>query len=150
MMSICLMYTKNDNDAVEVMNQGFLKIFLHIGRYSSELGSLYTWMRTVMVHCCIDFLKIRNRTEQHNELIRAVEIYIDAEAIHKLDASALLEMVRHLTPATQSVFQLYVIEGYNHREIGKLLGISEGTSKWHLSEARKNLQQMIRMSEVHI
>ncbi|MEJ7627800.1 MAG: sigma factor-like helix-turn-helix DNA-binding protein [Ferruginibacter sp.] len=67
-----------------------------------------------------------------------------------MKVTELLKMVRQLPPATQAVFNLYIIEGYNHKEIGVLLNISEGTSKWHLSEGRKGLQQMIQLEEANI
>ena len=72
-----------------------------------------------------------------------MEVHIPAEVVGKMKAEDLLAHIRELPPATQAVFNLYVVEGYNHREIGSLLGISEGTSKWHLSEARKKLQNSI-------
>ena len=143
-------YTKNENDAAEVLNQGFLKVFLNIQRYDPAQANLYTWIRTIVINSCIDFIKKKASAEQHKELDKAVEVYIDAEAINKMDVALLLHLIRQLTPATQAVFNLYVMEGYNHKEIGQLLNISDGTSKWHLSEARKNLQQMIRLQEVQI
>jgi RNA polymerase sigma-70 factor (ECF subfamily) len=78
-----------------------------------------------------------------------MEVHIPPEAVNRMDAVALLQLVRQLPPATQAVFNLYITEGFNHREIAGLLGISEGTSKWHLSEARKSLQQMIREQNIH-
>lgn len=143
-------YTKNENDAAEVLNKGFLKVFLNIQRYDPAQANLYTWMRTIVINTCLDFLKLKQKTEQHHELDKTVEVYIDAEAINKMEVTMLLHLVRQLPPATQAVFNLYVMEGYNHKEIGELLGISDGTSKWHLSEARKSLQQMIRLQEVQI
>jgi RNA polymerase sigma-70 factor (ECF subfamily) len=77
-----------------------------------------------------------------------VEVHIPPEAISRMKAEELLQLVRELPPATRAVFNLYVIEGYNHREISELLGISEGTSKWHLCEARKSLQLMIQHQEL--
>jgi RNA polymerase sigma factor (sigma-70 family) len=150
MMALCMRYTKNENDAVEVLNTGFLKVFKSIQRYDPKQANLYTWIRTIVVNSCIDFIKQRARTMQHTELDEATEVRIDAEAINKIDVSRLLYLVRQLPPATQAVFNLYVMEGYNHKDIGKLLAISEGTSKWHLSEARKSLQQMIRLQEVYV
>ena len=67
-----------------------------------------------------------------------------------MKATELLKLVRELPPSTQAVFNLYVIEGYNHKEVAQILGISEGTSKWHLSEARKILQQMIKQQELKV
>lgn len=150
MMVICLIYTKNDNDAVEVLNSGFLKVFLNFKKYEPLRGSLYTWIRKIIINTCLDFLKAQAKAENHKELSNAVEVNISAEAILKMDAGMLLDLVRKLPPATQAVFQLYVVEGYNHKEIGRILHISDGTSKWHLSEARKSLQQMIRLQKVNI
>ena len=150
MMTLCLRYTKNEEDAVEVLNTGFLKVFRNIQRYEPAQGSLYTWIRTIVVNSCLDFIKAKSRKEPHQELNDAAEVHIAAELIHKMKASELLQLVTALPPSTQAVFNLYIIEGYNHREIGELLGISEGTSKWHLSEARKNLQKMIQSQEIRI
>ena len=150
MMRLCLLYTKNEHDATEVLNNGFLKVFQNIQRYEPAKASLYTWIRTVVVRSCIDFIKQRTKEERHDELDRATDVEIEAEVISNLEAARLLHLVRQLSPATQAVFNLYVMEGYNHKEIGQLLVISEGTSKWHLSEARKKLQQMITSKEVKI
>lgn len=150
MMSLCIRYTKNETDAAEVLNKGFLKVFLNIKRYEPGQATLYTWIRTIVINTCLDFLKLKQSATLCRELDEAVEVHIDAEAIYKMEVSGLLHLVRRLPPATQAVFNLYVIEGYNHKEIGQLLEISEGTSKWHLSEARKSLQQMIRLQEVQI
>ena len=79
----------------------------------------------------------------------AVEVHVPAEVIGKMKATELLNLVRSLPPSTAAVFNLYVIEGYNHKEVAKMLGISEGTSKWHLSEARKQLQHKIKMQDVN-
>lgn len=150
MMGLCLRYTKNEPDAVEILNGAFLKVFTHIQRYDPAQGSIYTWIRTIVVHSCLDFVKLKSRSVPHKELDQALEVHLDADAVSKLEVAVLLQLIRQLPPATQAVFNLYVMEGYNHAEIGQLLAISEGTSKWHLSEARKRLQQMIRSQEVAI
>jgi len=148
MMGICLRYTKNDEDAVEVLNNGFLKVFKNIQRYDSSQASLYTWIRTIVINSCLDFIKQKQKLEKINELNGDAEVHIAPEVISKIKTAELLQQVRRLAPATQAVFNLYVIEGYNHKEIAQLLTISEGTSKWHLSEARKNLQQLINEPKV--
>lgn len=150
MMGLCLRYTKNESDAVDILNGAFLKVFTHIQRYDPAQGSAYTWIRTIVVHSCLDFVKLKSRSVPHKELDQALEVHLDADALSKLEVAVLLHLIRQLPPATQAVFNLYVMEGYNHAEIGRLLTISEGTSKWHLSEARKRLQQMIRSQEVTI
>ena len=150
MMGLCLRYSRNESDAVEILNSAFLKVFVHIQRYDPAQGSVYTWIRTIVVHSCLDFIKRKSKMVLHKELDRALDVYLDADAVSKLDVAVLLQLIRQLPPATQAVFNLYVMEGYNHAETGQLLGISEGTSKWHLSEARKRLQHMIRSQEVTI
>ena len=150
MMSICLRYTKNDEDAVEVLNNGFLKVFKNIQRYDSSRASLYTWIRTIVINSCLDFIKQKQKLEKVDELNEGTEVHIHPEVVFKMKTADLLDQVRRLAPATQAVFNLYVIEGYNHGEIGELLSISVGTSKWHLSEARKNLQQLIKEANIKI
>ena len=149
-MTLCMRYTKNETDAVEVLNKGFLKVFLNIQRYDPEQANLYTWIRTIVINSCLDFLKLKSKMMHYKALDKSAEVHIDPEAVNKMEVSMLLHLVRQLPPATRAVFNLYVMEGYNHKEIGQLLNISDGTSKWHLSEARKSLQHMIRLQEVHI
>jgi RNA polymerase sigma factor (sigma-70 family) len=150
MITVCLRYTKNDEDAVEVLNNGFFKVFKNIQRYESSQASLYTWIRTIVVNSCLDFIKQKQRIEKVNELSDDTQVHIAPEVIGKMKTAELLNQVRKLAPATRAVFNLYAIEGYTHKEIARLLNISEGTSKWHLSEARKNLQQLINQPKVKI
>ncbi len=150
MIRLCLLYTKSEADAVEVLNNGFLKVFQNIQRYEPAKGSLYTWIRTLVVRSCIDFVKQKAAIETHYELEEEFDVLIEPEAIQNIDAAQLLYCIRQLPPATQTVFNLYVSEGYSHKEIAQLMSISEGTSKWHLSEARKKLQQMIASKEVKL
>lgn len=144
MVALCLHYTRNDADAVEVLNTGFLKVFQNISRYDPGQAGLYAWIRTVMINTCLDFIKRKERTIPSRELEHAAEVHIPAEAALKMKAEELLALVRELPPATGAVFNLYVLEGYGHKEIVQLLGISEGTSKWHLNAARKLLQQRLQ------
>ena len=148
MMSICLRYTKIDEDAVEVLNNAFLKVFKNIQRYDPKQAALYTWIRTIVINSCIDFVKQKQKLERADELKEESEMQLMPEVVSKIRTKELLDQVRRLTPATQAVFNLYVLEGYNHKEIGELLNISEGTSKWHLSEARRNLQQYLNEIKV--
>ena len=142
-MNLCLRYTKNETDALDVLNTGFYKVYKNIGRFNAEKASLYTWIRAIIINSCLDFIKAKQTLSGTGELEQAANIHVPPAAISNLSAAAILELVRELPPATQAVFNLYVMEGYNHAEIGKLAGISEGTSKWHLSEARKKLQKKI-------
>jgi RNA polymerase sigma factor (sigma-70 family) len=144
MASLCLRYTQNDADAVEVLNTGFLKVFQNIQRYDPAQASLYTWIRTIVMNSCLDFIKRRAKALPGKELEFAADVHIPADAVLKMNAGELLALVRQLPPATGAVFNLYVLEGYSHKEIVQMLGISEGTSKWHLNAARKLLQQRLQ------
>lgn len=144
MMSLCLRYTQNDADAMEVLNTGFYKVFRSIDRYDSKKSAIYTWIRTILINCCLDFLKSKDSIIVTVENTQAAEAHLPPEVFTKMSAAEILNLVRKLPPATRVVFNLYVTEGFNHREIAGLMQISEGTSKWHLSEARKQLQKMIK------
>jgi len=143
MMTLCLRYTKNETDALEVLNTGFYKVFKNIDKYDSRQASVYTWIRAIIINSCLDFIKANENKIEARELGDGIKIDLPPDIISRMSANEILQLVRQLSPATQAVFNLYVIEGYNHKEIGALMKISEGTSKWHLSEARKKLQKMI-------
>jgi RNA polymerase sigma-70 factor (ECF subfamily) len=148
MVSLCLRYTGNQEDAVEALNNGFLKVFQNIGRYDPGQASLYTWIRTLVVNSCLTFVKKKISAEKHCEL-NGAEVNVPADVVSKLTTAELLTLIRSLPPATAAVFNLYVVEGYSHAEIAAMLSISTGTSKWHLSEARKQLQQKIKETYAH-
>jgi RNA polymerase sigma-70 factor (ECF subfamily) len=148
MMNLCLRYTKTETDALEVLNTGFYKVFKNIHRYNAAKATLYTWIRTVIINSCLDLIKAKQGRSETGELDEAANVNVPPAIIAKMSASELLQLVRQLPPATQAVFNLYVLEGYNHIEIAGLLGIREGTSKWHLSEARKRLQKMINEQNI--
>lgn len=149
MMTICMRYTKNESDAVEVLNSGFFKVFKNIQRYDAGIAGLYAWIRKIVINTCLDFIRIKAGRENHINILDAGDVEIPADILNKMKAAELLALIRELPPSTLGVFNLYVIDGYNHKEISALLGISEGTSKWHLSEARKALQQKIQLFEMN-
>ncbi|MEO5564211.1 MAG: sigma-70 family RNA polymerase sigma factor [Chitinophagaceae bacterium] len=147
MMNLCLRYTKNEADAMEVLNSGLYKVYKNIGRYDKGKATLYTWIRTIIINTCLDFIKAKSGRETWRELDQAAQVDLPPDVFTKMSAADILKLVRQLPPSTQAVFNLYVMEGFNHREIGELLGTSDGTSKWHLSEARKILQRLISKNE---
>jgi len=147
MMVLCKSYTKNEEDAVEVLQDGFLKVFQQIDRYDASKSSIYTWMRTIMIRTAIDFLRNHNRKNVAIEWKEEYEPAIEAEALQRMSAQQIQYMLQHLPATTRAVFNLYITEGYNHKEIGELLKISEGTSKWYLSEARKYLINVLKAKE---
>ena len=145
MMELCLRYTKNEADALEALNTGFYKVYKNIGRYDKKKATLYTWIRTIIINTCLDLIKANSGQVKGEELSQAAMIDLPPDVFGKMSADEILKLVRKLPPATQAVFNLYVMEGYTHKKIGAMLSISEGTSKWHLSEARKTLQELLNV-----
>lgn len=147
MLALCTAYTKCEEDAMEVLQDGFLKIFQQIQKFDGSKSSLYTWMRTVVIRTAIDFSRKKNGQPEAIEWKEAYDPAIDADALQQMRAQEVLVLLRQLPETTRAVFNLFVTEGFSHREIGAYLKISEGTSKWHLSEARKHLMGYLRMKE---
>lgn len=149
LMSVCMRYRKNENDAAEILNVGFLKILNNLDKYKSGVP-FEAWIRRIMINTLIDdFRKNRKVREliEHTDFEHE-EIFTDQvdynEADKAFDASDLQALIQKLPPMSKKVFNLYAIDGYSHKEVGELLGISDGTSKWHLSFARKKLQEMLK------
>lgn len=141
-MSIALRYATDNQDAASILSNAFVKMFRSIDRFDTVKGTLHAWLKKIIINEALDSIRQRSRFSTE-ELPEAAEPDIPNAAIQRLDAAAVLELIRRLPPATHAVFVLYAIEGYTHKETAQALGISEGTSKWHLSEARKILQQQL-------
>ena len=146
MMSICIRYTRNEDRAKEVLNIGFYKLLTHLDSYDPAFP-FKPWARRIMVNTLINEYK---KEKVHHENIQYVETYFDQreyaamnDAIGKINADQIYGFIAKLPPVSQKVFNLYFIDGFKHREIGELLGISEGTSKWHLNAAREKLKEML-------
>ncbi|RZK82277.1 MAG: RNA polymerase sigma factor, partial [Pedobacter sp.] len=143
MLRLCCRYLKSDDLAKEALNSGFLKIFQHIKEFDEMKGELSTWIRTIMVRTCIDLRRKELKFATHSPIEETDEIFIPPSILEKLYAQDLLHYIRQLPLATQLVFNLSVIDGYNHKEIAEQLDIGEATSRWHLSEAKRKLRIMI-------
>jgi len=139
MLALCFRYTKNQEDAIEVLHEGLLKVFQNIKDFDASRSALYTWIHTVMVRTAIDFLRRKKLKTINVEWNDNNEPAIQPETIIDRSAEEILYFLKQLPEMSAAVFNLYVIEGYKHKEISQLLHISEGTSKWHLSEAKKKL-----------
>lgn len=142
-MSIALRYSRDEMDAADIVSHAFIKIFKSIHSFDSNKGSLHAWIKKIVVNEGLDHIKSRTRFSENVELETVPEPQINNSVIEQMGAEEIMEIVKKLPPATHAVFVLYAVEGYNHREIAEKLNISEGTSKWHLSEARKFLQEQL-------
>lgn len=143
MMNMCVRYTKNEQDAEHVLNAAFFRVFKSIEQYNPAKGSLYTWVHKIVTNCCIYYIKSKHRNIETIELENISDLHIEPEIFAKMNDATIIQLVRNLPPATQAVFNMYVVDGYKHKEIAKFLEVSENTSKWHLNEARKRLKQDI-------
>jgi RNA polymerase sigma-70 factor (ECF subfamily) len=148
MMGVVRRYIDQEMQAEEVLNNGFLRAFQKIEQYTFQ-GSFEGWLRKIVFHAVSDYVK---QNVRYNEKIVLVEKdqYVHKDHADKLYYNQLLELVQGLPDATRAVFNMYVMEGFSHKEIGKLLNISEGTSKWHLSEGRRVLKDKIEKLQLHI
>ena len=142
-MNLCLRFCNNEADALGVLNAAFLKVFTHISRYDEGKASIYTWIRSIVVKEALSFLNHSKLRFTGATIEEADQLQVEPEVFEKIKEADLLALVRKLPPSTMTVFNLFVMEGYSHREIAGMLSISEGTSKWHLNDARKKLQAMI-------
>ncbi len=142
LLRLCIRYLKDDDLAKEALNTGFLKVFNRIGEYNAIRGELMPWIRTIIIRTCIDlerkefrFMQVQMQNEADEEIAPSV--------FDKLNAEDILMTIRKLPAASQAVFNLSVIDGYSHQEIGELLAIGESTSRWHLSTAKKQLRMLL-------
>ncbi len=152
LMPICFRYNKNEEDARAAYNMGFVKILKGLEKLD-ENANFDAWAKRLMVNALIDEYRKNKKyntqiTKSDNE--RELDYYSagqDNEAESNLGCENIMMLVQELPDTTSKVFNLYVIEGYSHREIGEKLDMSEGTSKWHLSTARKLLREKLERLE---
>jgi RNA polymerase sigma factor (sigma-70 family) len=148
MMAVVRRYINQEAQAEEILNNGFLRAFQKIRQYTFQ-GSFEGWLRKIVFHAISDYIKQNVRYNEQIVLVEKDE-YIHKDHADRLYYNQLLELVQSLPDATRAVFNMYVMEGFAHKEIGKLLGISEGTSKWHLSEGRRILKEKIEKLQLHL
>jgi RNA polymerase sigma factor (sigma-70 family) len=142
-MATAMRFAHDEQDAGSIMSHAFVKMFKSLHTFDAAKGSIYSWVKKIITNEALDYIKQKARFSTL-ELDTADEPQINNSIIEKTAAAEIMSLIRQLPPATHAVFVLYAIEGYAHKEIAVQLGISEGTSKWHLSEARKKLQQKLQ------
>ncbi len=141
MMSMCMRYTSCKDTAMLILNDGFLKVFQNIEKFANK-GSFEGWIRRICFRCLSDHF----RKEKSYVQFLVFEDFDKSEqtnALNDIYYEELIQLVDQLPSTTAKVFRLYAIDGYKHREIAEQLNISEGTSKWHLSEARSKMRNLI-------
>jgi len=148
-MAICLRYTGDRDEAAEVMNMGFLKVFTHIKTYDST-RPFKGWLGKIMTNVSIDYYRANLKMAYTDDLEKAEHVSNGELTDTKLNYDDLLAMVQKLPMAYRTVFNLFAIDGYSHEEIGEMLGINPGTSKSNLHKARQKLKQMIFEAEAAV
>ncbi len=147
--TICQRYLTVHEDTVESLNDGFLKVYGELHRFEKRQNgleaSLKAWMRRVLVNTCIDRLRKYKlkKSKMSGQEPDTINLSTSETAVSNLTYQELLACISKLSPAYQTVFNLFVIDGYTHEEIAKLLSISVGSSKSNLAKARKNLQRLL-------
>jgi RNA polymerase sigma factor (sigma-70 family) len=141
-MGICLRYAGNRDEAAEVMNQGFFKVFTHIESYDIS-RPFKAWLGKIMMNVSIDFYRANLKMAYTDDLDQAEHVTNGEMVDSNLHYNDLLAMVQRLPQAYRTVFNLFAIDGYSHEEIGAMLNINAGTSKSNLHKARQKLKQMI-------
>ena len=146
LFNICYRYADNYEDAQDMLNEGFIKIFANLEKYEPN-GSFEGWMKRIMANAAVDF---QRKYHSHNDMLSvedlpyvSMNLYDENNALAKLSNDELLQLIQKLPPTSRMVFNLYVFENYSHAEISSMLNMKEGTSHWHLNFARNKLKMMI-------
>ncbi|MBL7828337.1 MAG: RNA polymerase sigma factor [Saprospiraceae bacterium] len=146
LMAVCVRYRREEQDAVSALNKGFLKIINNLHRYKREEVPFEAWIRRIMINTAIDEFRREKKWRELTVFADDFERTYPEEPIDwnandsRVDLQQLEALIRKLPPVTQQVFNLFALDGFSHKEISTMLGMSEGTSKWHVNSARQKLQ----------
>src|SRR5664279_3223679 len=149
-MAICDRYTRHKEDSIEILNDGFLKIFKEIHRYrpayEDELNSFKGWLRKIMIYTAIDYNRKYHKHAFTAELDSTM-IFVPADEENVFDMISydeIIQAISDLSPAYRTVLNMFIVDGFSHEEISSQLGIAVGTSKSNLSKARQQLQKILK------
>jgi len=143
MFGLCLQYADNYDDACDIMQEGFIRVYGKLDQFAGR-GSFEGWIRRIMINSALERYRGQLHSYPLSDHIVNGDDMLSGEALERLSAGDLVKLVRELPPRYRMVFNLYAIEGYSHREIAEMMGISTGTSKSNLSRARDILQQKVK------
>jgi len=148
MIRMCKKYINDEEEAILVLNNGFLKVFQNIEHFAFK-GSFEGWIRRIVYHAVVEYFR------KHNRYLKFIilddtkhEKSSEGGALEQMYSDDILSLMQNVPTTSAKVFEMYAIEGYNHREIGEVLGMSENTSKWHLANARKHLKAQMKKMDV--
>lgn len=149
MLPVCIRYARNNNDAKDILHEGFIKVFRNITKYKPGTN-LHSWIKRIMINTAIDTYRknVKRRTEDIDKVYNISSSEPDVHS--QMNAAEIMKALSALTPAYRMVFNLYVIEGYSHREIGKELSITESTSRSNLVKARNKLKLILLSKNIKL
>jgi RNA polymerase sigma factor (sigma-70 family) len=143
MYAVCMRYANNSEDAQDLLQEGFIKVYRNLEKFRAE-GSFEGWIRRVFVNTSIEHFRRKNTLYSITEKEENVIEDSDITALDNLAEKDIINLIQELSPGYRTVFNMYVVEGYSHKEIGNILGISEGTSKSQLARAKAILQKKVQ------
>lgn len=142
MFPVCLRYARDEDEALDILHEGFIKVFRHMSKYTIGT-SLKAWIKRIMVNTAIDFYRKRTRRRFEDiDNARTLKV-VGPDAVSEMSASEIISALQELSPAYRSVFNLYVIEGFSHKEVASKLNITESTSRSNLVKARSKLRNIL-------
>ena len=143
MLAVCYRFAHNREDAEDMLQEGFIKVFLQIHTFQNK-GAFEGWIRRILVHTCINHLKKNKRFNESVDIIQAISVQVREENIPSiLQAKQIVDCIRLLPLGYRTVLNLYAIEGYAHREISEMLDIEESTSRSQYTRARQMLEEIL-------
>lgn len=147
MMGVAVRYTNDRSQAEDIVNMGFLKCFQKIEKFTFQ-GSFEGWLRKIVLRTALDTLRSNEKYNEKTVFVEKEE-FIERDHGERMYYDQLIQLVNTLPKTTKLVFNLSVMEGLQHKEIAEILGMSEGTSKWHLSEGRRILKEKIEQLQLN-
>lgn len=144
MLAVCLRYVNDKETARDLMQDGFIKVFTSIDTYTGS-GAFEGWLRKIFVNCALEYLRRSDVLRESTDLDSTAElVQPDSNAISDLSAAELMQLVRDLPAGFRTVFNMFAVEGYSHKEISEVLGITESTSRSQYTRAKQWLQKKIK------
>ena len=143
MLAVCYRYAHNREDAEDMLQEGFIKVFLQVHTFENR-GAFEGWIRRIIVHTCINILKKNKKFNESVDIIHATSIQVREESVSAIiQAKQVVECIRMLPIGYRTVLNLYAIEGYSHREIAGMLDIEESTSRSQYTRAKAMLEDIL-------
>ena len=147
MYYVCLRYARHELEAQDMLQDSFVKVFDKIASFKSN-GSFEGWIRRIIVNTCLNYCRKKSFQQEQIGIEDYQDTVVSSKAISTLSEKELLALIQQLPDGYRMVFNLYVIEGYNHKEISEMLSITESTSRSQLAKSRKWMQNMLEKQKI--